>query len=239
MKKLFLAAALMVATISPVMAEDDFTTETGDFAIALEFNPFSDNFNTFRMGDNFKVPALRGRYFFNDNTAFRIGLGLDMDNNKTTPNEENEDVWDKGSVGSFAISIGLEKHFMQKGRLDLYYGADLGYVHKWACKTEQRMYNDKVFETKYHNEYGSDRAENVVGLNIITGLNFNVYKGLYVGTELGIGFNYSNKPATYTQGGYDDNNNWSTSVESDKINKANGFNLGTFVKPALRIGWKF
>lgn len=239
MKKFILSAAVMATVFMPAVADDTTTNETGDFAIELEFNPFSDNFETFRLGNENKVPALRGRYFLNDNTAVRLGLGLNMDNNKTTPNEENKDRWDKGALGSFTISLGLEQHFYQNGRIDLYYGADLGYAYKWASTNTQNVANDEVHEIKYHNQNGSNRAESVVGLNILTGINFTVYKGLYIGTELGLGFNYSMKPGIYTEGGYDDHGKWNSSLESDKTDKTNGFNLGTFIKPGLRIGWKF
>ena len=232
MKKLMLLAALFSAAVMPVAAEE-YTNSQGDITVEVEFNPFSDNFETF------KIDGLQGRYFISDDMALRLGIGLNVDSNKTTPSEENKDVWSKGSKGYFSIDLGIEKHFANYGRIDLYYGAGLGFKHSWAKETEQRVVNDKKYETSDMNQCDGERAETTFGVNVFTGIDFYVYKGLYVGTELGLGFNYSLKPATYTKGGYDDNGNWSDSKESDKINKANGFNLGTFVKPSLRLGWKF
>ncbi len=232
MKKLILSAALLAVATMPIAAQD-FSFSEGDITTEVQVNPFGNDY------DMFKISGLQGRYFFNDDTAIRLGLGLEVNTNKTTPSEDNKDVWSKGSTGMFSINLGLEKHFANYGRLDLYYGGELAFAHSWAKKIEQKVVNDKKQETTYQNEFEGQRAETRFGINVFTGIDFFVYKGLYVGTELGLEFAYSIKPATYTKGGYDDHNNWSESKESDKVNKANGFNLGTFIKPALRLGWKF
>ena len=104
MKKLTLSAALLAVAAMP-MAAQDFSFSEGDITTEVQVNPFGNDY------DMFKISGLQGRYFFSDDTAIRLGLGLEVNSNKTTPSEDNKDVWSKGATGMFSINLGLEKHF--------------------------------------------------------------------------------------------------------------------------------
>lgn len=242
MKKMILAAAIVAASASSAIAQDNtFAPEAGNFSVEVQFNPFSNDFGTF------KIDQLKGRYFFSDKDAIRFGIGFGFDNVKTTPDpDNNEDTWSKGKVGTFSINLGYERHFFNYKRVDLYAGAGLGYALQSVSATSQWVGSDDLLhETQICNAMTTsdpafeNRSYNEFNIKAFTGIDFYVYKGLFVGAELGIKFGFQSYPGYYTKGGYDNNGKWSDSLESDKKNKVNGLQLATYVEPALRLGWTF
>lgn len=244
MKKVIIAAALM-AVAMPAMAEENFAPEAGDLSLELQFNPFSDNFETFKM------ERLQGTYMFSDKDGLRFGLGLDLHSNTVTPSELNEDANTKNKFGSFSINLGYERHFYNYKRVDLYAGLEVVYTHRWAKQT----LNQEEFSGAYDNNgdpinwikttekynYATDkdgatfRGGNDFRFNLFTGINFSVYKGLYVGAELGLGLGFEHDSWQYdkiTVPGQPE-------VKTDKGNKGNSFDLEFYATPALRLGWTF
>lgn len=239
---MILAAAIVAASASSAIAQDNtFTPEAGDFSVEVQFNPFSNDFGTF------KLDQLKGRYFFSDKDAIRFGIGFGLDSDKTVADpDNNEDNWAKNKLGSFSINLGYERHFFNYKRVDLYAGAGLGYAVQSASATSQFAdANGKTYESKVCNALTTsspakeDRSYNEFNVKAFTGIDFYVYKGLFVGAELGIKFGFQSYPGYYTKGGYDDKGNWSDSLESDKKDKISGINLATYIEPALRLGWTF
>lgn len=247
MKKFILAvAAVMAIGATPAFAEEEYGMQKGDFSTEIMFNPFSDDFGTF------KLDQLKLRYMFSDKDAVRFGIGFGLDNNKTTPDpEDDENSWVKQTSGNFSINLGYERHLIQKGRLDIYVGAGLGYERINAGSTIHTEYDNEEYEYKMHNAWGtfdgndfgvdnSHRTANIFRVDIFTGIDFYVYKGLYVGAELGIRFKTACKPGYYTSGpGYDDNGNFVKDLESKKADKQTEVSFKTYCEPALRLGWTF
>ena len=58
MKKFLISAALVAAIAAPAVAQNEYAPEKGEFSVELQFNPFSNNFETF------KIDQIKGRYFF-------------------------------------------------------------------------------------------------------------------------------------------------------------------------------
>ncbi len=248
MKKFFfLAAAVIAMGANCAMAEDDYGMQKSDISTEIQFNPFSNDFGTFKL-DQIKV-----RYMFTDKDALRFGIGFGLDTNKNTPDpENNDDVWNKNTYGSFSINLGYERHLVQKGRIDLYAGLGLGFERTNASSTSQAkaqtgttQEGDPIYEiteTKYHNCWSdqSKRTANIFKVDIFTGIDFYVYKGLYVGAELGIRLNAKSCPGWYTTApGTDNNGNYKKDLESAKADKQNEFSFKTYCEPALRLGWTF
>lgn len=212
----FAAAAALVLVSSNTMAQ--YAPEAGDVSAEVQFNPFGNAFNTFKLEDNivFKV-----RTFLTDRDALRLKVGLQFDNNsdvtKTALTDNfdtnkpaytlnNQEVETNNMATYFDFSIGYERHFINDGRLDVYAGAEFGYQSQaFSGDVTTTINNDQMIGTTgnttrtettstYKQVYekqstdGSRINSHGFFIGAFTGLDFYIYKGLYVGTELGIRF---------------------------------------------------
>lgn len=241
--KLFKTIALcgVVAIAANAQAEEAFAPEEGDFSIELQFNPFSNNFKTFQ------IDQLTGRYMLSNSDALRFGIGFGVDNQKITPDPDNEDVesWGKSSTGNFSIDLGYERHFYSNGRVDLYAGASLGYRLTTASGKEYyKRDREDAIEKMYHNvgisydgngvSMTGDRTSHTFRVTAFTGIDFYVYRGLYVGAELGIRFGVTSYPGYYIE-----EKDGNGSEEGNPEDKMTSISFKTLCEPALRLGWKF
>ena len=230
MKKFLMSAAIVAAMAAPAVAQDEFGPAQGDFSVELQFNPFSDNFETF------KIDQIKGRYFFTDKDAIRFGIGFGVHTDKTTTDPDNaSDVWTKNRTGNFSINLGYERTFLTYKRVSLYAGAGLGFELVSTCETEQFAAGNDILKKRTYNT----GSYNLFTVNAFTGIDFYVYKGLFVGAELGIKVGFKNFPGIYTKGDYNDNGTWNEDLESDHGKKSTNFDFGTYAEPALRLGYTF
>ena len=328
MKKLLFTTALMLAAMT-VSAQDgtnqkqEFQLPDGFLAVELQANPFSNDFNMFKMAE------LKCRFFLNNKSAFRLGVGFgldkDTDNDSQYKNtllmnndENNYTIYDsstKHSTTSTALklSLGYEYHFATTGRLDFYGGIEAGYEARFYSGKDENnstvisvadgetsvSKNSTVYEyskmmpTAYAQTPGmggnfdliDSNTPNAVPINrsnaspssfkynehsifanIFTGVDFYIYKGLYIGTELGISFKtgkqdngyytlkgtlinptenidrvytYSSKTGLYTT---IDNIREMTDIDSQDYitdHSAKSTSIKVYVEPALRLGWIF
>ena len=230
MKKFLISAALVAAVAAPAVAQNEYAPEKGEFSVELQFNPFSNNFETF------KIDQIKGRYFFTDKDAIRFGIGFGVHTEKTTADPDNaSDIWTKNREGNFSINLGYERTFLTYKRVNLYAGAGLGFELVSTCQTTQNGYDDMLVKTRLYNA----GSYNLFTVNAFTGIDFYVYKGLFVGAELGIKVGFKNFPGQYTKGGVNDHGQWDDNLESDHGSKSTNFDLGTYAEPALRLGYTF
>lgn len=213
----FAAAAALVLVSSNTMAQ--YAPEAGDVSTEVQFNPFGDAFNTFKLENNivFKV-----RTFLTDRDALRLKVGLRFDNNsdvtktfftdnfdtnKPAYTLNNQEVETNNKATYFDFSLGYERHFITDGRLDVYVGAEFGYESAaYSGDVTTTINNDQMTGTTgnttrtetvstYKQVYekqstdGSKINSHGFFIGAFTGVDFYIYKGLYVGTELGIQFN--------------------------------------------------
>ena len=228
-KTLLLAASLFALTAIPAAADE--TPEKGDFSTEVQFNPFDQD------GNMFKLESLKFRYFLTDKDALRLNFGFNIDGHKNQPDKDDDDQWTKEKSGSFNLDFGYERHFIQKGRLDFYAGGQLGIKKDFVSAKEQTTYSygsdkKKIHTVEYHNRNasGSQRAKFGFSMSGFTGLDFYVYKGLYVGTELGFRFNTLKNCETEVDDG------------EDKIKSKDSYRSYSskfYIEPCLRLGWKF
>jgi len=223
--------AMLTVSTSVCAQEESYAPVKGDMSTEVQFNPFSNNFRTFNL------ESLKFRYFISDKGAVRLNLGLKMNNEtiKDNPvtNGKFDNVPDYTVINrsiemntketQLRIGLGYEHHFMNYKRVDLYAGAELGYIGNFysADKTIETTgslkittpgtttYNLRDYTSTEKIEYkgmlpggidptpGSfdnpftgakfNNASFYVGA--FTGIDFYIYKGIYVGAELGIRFN--------------------------------------------------
>lgn len=207
-------------------------------------NPWSieTNISAGQAGINWNEPALRARYFFNENWAARVQLGLGDGTGSPMSFSRNfyENVDGTGEVGTLKISgaalvaqIGAEYHFLGTRKLDPYaaLGINFGGGTRKTVGTDFDGigYNPavQIEEKEGHSLFGAD-----LGL----GMDFFFVENVYVGLELGAGFIAKNtKDGTGTQtidmgGGTTVINNTFTAGKKEAF-------MSTYA--TFRIGWRF
>ena len=212
----FAAAAALMLVSTSAMAQ--YTPEAGTITTEVQFNPFGNNYNQFR------IDGLKVRYFFSEKSALRVNLGFNIggDNNtvKETYNNKfdndvtsyiinNKETETTRSDASFKVAVGYEHHIVNNGRLNIYIGGELGYRGEFYSaeredKFSQENYNltttgtyntinevKRTYNEKTEWTDGDDlgnASNHSFFAQAFTGMDFYIYKGLYVGTELGIRF---------------------------------------------------
>ncbi len=200
----------------------DFSVEIGfnPFNTGSTFNLLS---NSEANSDQF---MLKGRYFLSGKDALRLKLNLGVESTtETTETSFNPEYVDgvartlsNGTAKNiakntdFSFAIGYERHFTTFKRVDIYAGAQLGYgISKWSGEKNEeskseRYDNDNNLDytitsssvTKYTNYNGGSRfSSKYFNVGAFTGIDFYVYKGLYLGAELGLSFTSGTSPDTY------------------------------------------
>ncbi|MBD5289960.1 MAG: hypothetical protein HDS26_04665 [Bacteroides sp.] len=226
MKKISALAVIALGAAFGANAQESVAPKAGDFSVEIQVNPFSDNFETFRM------PSLQGRYFIGDKDAIRFGIGFGVESHKDNGSVDNSNVWSKYRQGNFSINLGYERHFFNYKRVDLFAGVGLAYELWNAKMTTSESINDAIVETVYSNYNDRDyKSSNEFAAKVYSGIDFYVYKGLYLGAELGIKVGFQNFPEASMK--VNDGEKVKTSPSST------GFLLKTYAEPALRLGWLF
>ena len=178
MKKFILAAALVAAMAPAAVAQDEFAPEKGDFGVELQFNPFSNDYTTFRDSEY----GLTGRYFITNKDAIRLNIGFgvhkDIDNTDFETSENNYVTLHNNTRRSnFNINLGYERHLVTKGRLDVYAGAQVGVgFESYGSTTEQWNASEKVVE-----KYWENSANGEIGS---TNFNFGIFTGVDLFTKV-------------------------------------------------------
>lgn len=218
MKKLLVAAALLGSAFM-AQAEESFAPEAGDFSTEIQFTPFKSD------GTSFSMTAFQGRYFWTDKDAVLFEIGLGGTNKKNVPDTDG-DAFTRNYNGRFMINVGYQRHFYNYKRISLYAGAKVGYIHDFAGSKNQ--INDDNWS------WNNEGTGNGFNAYLTTGIDFYVYKGLYLGAEINLGM--TDVIATNTT-----YKNCVAGHETESKTKVGGhdFSGGFDCNPRLRLGWTF
>ena len=223
MKKILFFLASLFFFFSAIAEETDFAPQKGDFSTEIQFSPFSSE-KVFNNGGVFQ-----GRIFTSNKSAFLFELGLNGVNTKEGDNDvkENydEDYFEKSYIGQFKIGVGYQYHFYNYKRISLYFGIKAYYIHQFA--------GNKVQYASERWTWNNKGTGNGFGAYINTGIDFYVYKGLYLGAEINAGFD------NVLFCGYKEkinNNNIETVHYKQGGHQLEG---GFKTSPLIRLGWKF
>lgn len=227
--KRFINLALLLVVAMTTTAQNVEEARAGHLSTELQFNPFSNDFKTFKMGE------LKLRYFLDNENAIRVGIGFGMDNQTVTNTSDfNNKVYNSNSYrisseesevktnkSSLKLTVGYERHVDLLNRLSIYVGGEVGYeanfysgeknVHgtseSYDKYTTTWTYSTKPYTTveyvaikeshttttgnyKYEKctpDESNSNSHSIIA-NVFTGIDFQLYKGLYIGTELGLSF---------------------------------------------------
>lgn len=143
-------------------------------------------FRLINLNDESYVPNLKFRYFFSEKGALRATLNYSSINSKVEIDEaDGEGVGTVEKSNSLLdFSLGYEKHF-RDGKVSPYFGGELkistGNINEFGSRT------DSVDFIPNYN-YSSKIPVLGFGVHFFTGVDVDVYKNLYVGTELGLAY---------------------------------------------------
>jgi len=229
MKKVILTLLALVAFTTLVSAQ--YKPSEG-FTAEVNFCPLSAN--------PIRIDYLKGRMFLGDKIAIRLGLSVNSLSNSTKVagaalTDPIEETVNKSFV--FGMFPGIEIHVGNYEKLSPYFGAEIDVAMKSASTTisnYNNVLNDKLEYTGIWSDL-TNSAYTQVGFNLITGVDYYIYKGFYLGAEIGFGFlSTANKDieCAFTDA--------ATSLKtSQTIPGAKLSNFGVNFNSAIRLGWAF
>ena len=262
MKKLLFIVGLALTSLTVSAQEQEVGLPAGLFTLEWKFNPFD------YESKPVKVAQLNARMFLNDKSAVRLGVGVgfDRDTDEETNNYEGtspKETFSKVTNDALTLrfSLGYEYHFANTGHLDFYGGLEGGYLGRFYSATEESTKTDLLSattsnvhyeNTEYNkrNSEGDKLNENGIFGSVFTGIDYYIYKKLYIGAELGIIFNTGKKKnGSYTRvigdkiisdGSVIDDKATKHSFETDyPVIETKGTYTKVYIEPSIRIGWMF
>jgi opacity protein-like surface antigen len=230
MKKSILFIAFALMTMTGIFAQKQ---TGGEKNLEVAFAPLG--------GNPVSMSGIRLRLFNSEASAIRIGLFLGGSTNKdvNTQAEETGDpdqpeLYTTSKSMDISLRPGYEKHFAGTDRLSPYVGAEIALtIHSESEETERWDVINADFDTGVVTQTVKD-GSTTFGLNILAGTDFYFADNIYLGAELGFGFQTTSfKDTTDETTGIDD--------FEDPDPALNGSNSawGPNVQGTLRLGWLF
>ncbi len=223
MKKIVCTIGILLIAVCGAFAQYRFDPMV--WTMEVLFNPLSTTSN-----NAIDLPAYgaKGRLFFNDSWCLRLQLGFDNTNKEVKDYANNSDDYTKTVTDQMMVTFfpGFEYHFEGNDRISPYIGMDLGfgiYNNRTELKNSTTDNKSVVKGTDY-----------LLGLNVVTGVDVFLYRGLYMGVEIGLGVNNLRENSNTTDVTVDGATDTSKSKDFTNTNEV-GFN----VVPAIRLGWSF
>ncbi len=195
--------------------------QAGSFGVEINFDPFTGN------NPVFSTDGLKVRYFISDKMAIRGTLGFDMNTEKEGIYDSDNKLYytEKETTTVFSLTPGFEYHVATFEKVSVYCGAEIGFAVGSGKYTEK--YEDS------NNGTDEEYKAGIFGFGVgaFTGVDYYITKNLYIGAELGLGFQTlkatPNKSTTIG----------STTDKDDSYISNSRF--GFQATPAFRLGWTF
>lgn len=225
MKKSVLFAFALFLGFSTANAQ--YKPDANTWSMELNYSPGGADNGKFEVSEY----GAKVRYHMDDNLVLRLRLGVGIDRDITTSywndsDDKEQKNYSTDFTNAFSLMPGIEYHFDRFERVSPYIGGELGFIAgNTGTKTDNSKNDD--YDIAKAPAFGFD-------MRFVTGFDVYLCKGLYLGAELGLGYQYiSNGRGTHevSTGGTVNTSDGSTSASSHAF--------GFKVNPALRIGWNF
>lgn len=230
MKKLSILCAAVLAAIAACAQP-----QAGSFGVELNFNPFNN-------GAAFSTQGLKVRYFFNEKMAVRGTIDFSAaprtDFNYITEPDREIEYKTRSNVGSFGIAPGFEYHFVTFGKGSVYGGAEVSFDLTTASCKMTNSENDNMVLVKGYSapdlETSGTRAGTRFEQAFFTGVDYYIFKKLYIGAELGLRFATSREGKVTMKTVVGEN-----STETTTKDYSTSSTFGFYAEPSFRLGWTF
>ncbi len=230
MKKIILFAAA-VLVIGSAQAQEQIKPTGGTFGLEVQFRPLGNNVIQTLGSNNVPIFGVSTRYFCTDRIELRgdFLFGFDSDKDKTTDASQGQATeTEKNNTTSFGLNLGMNYHFKGTERISPYVGSVIGFGI--GTQTQNIANLNYISGDSYRMKEGSI----FVNFALVTGFNWYIVNGLYIGAEIGFGLGFEQpqkvKEKTVVGG-------TETSVTTKPTTSTFGLNF--FANPAIRLGWKF
>lgn len=209
---------------SATVANAQYKAEANTWSVEMNYSPDKGQFEIGEYG-------ARVRYHLSDNLALRLNLGISTNNKISTTyvtdsDDKEQENNKKYFINRFALMPGIEYHFNKFERVSPYIGGELGFYAGNEGTKQDNSENDNYNISKTP-LFG-------FGINFVSGFDVYVCKGLYLGAELGLGYDYNSLGRENIEESNGDK------VETSEGNSSESQHVfGFSVKPSIRIGWNF
>jgi outer membrane protein W len=218
---------IIILLISCFFYESNIAQTEGKLAIETQFDFLSRSGNI--------IPSLKLRYFLEENHVLRGTFATSY------TNSTQQIVQINGSgVGSIqrinaltTFSLGYEYHSIHD-KFSPYVGGEFligtGKIDTYGLRTDSLVFVSSL-------NYSIKRPILQVGAHLFSGVDIPIYKGVYVGTEIGILVSST----TYKEGEYrkDDSASLTDATVIEKIPQLTTRNVFLSNMGVIRVGWRF
>jgi hypothetical protein len=242
MKKIYSLILCAVIGVGFANAQSNYKPQAKSFAVELQFMPFGLADVSIMTVNNGNAFGISPRYYINERLELRADILFGM--NGRNRNDSIYDYGDEyGSVGinkiresatSFGVNLGVNYHFKGTERISPYIG---GFVGAGFSKD---LYKQTVtyFENADFDGYEKmSRGEWYFNVCAVTGFNWYITDGLYIGAELGLGFGLLRDMNTVriAASSPDAEPTFEETIKPTSFDYAVSF----IANPAIRLGWRF
>lgn len=136
-------------------------------------------------------------------------------------------------ISGNSISLGYERHF-QVDKISPYIGSSIGYG--FGKDNEYGSRTDGILFVNDFN-YSSEQKTSSILFDMYSGFDLNLYKGLYIGTE--VGFRLMNSKLHRGEFRTEDASSTTDATTSTSIPEKKSITFSLVNMGVLRVGWKF
>ncbi|MCF8363626.1 MAG: hypothetical protein K9G70_13495 [Prolixibacteraceae bacterium] len=173
----------------------------GNYAVGISANPFLEYLGNFfgkaslntAPTANISSYNVSGKYFFNDNSAFRAGLSFGGLYNKSFFGNEDQNIKIDRGLG-INLALGIEKR-IGNGRIQAFYGPSVGI--NYLGNTDKYKYEEEPATGAKLKE--TDGKEFGLGIGGFGGIECFISQNIAIGTELGFGLFIESKGKSKTE----------------------------------------
>ena len=237
MKKVFVLVLLVSVLFSAKIQAQDFKPAAGAKNLELQMAPLG--------GTPLSINGIRFRTFLSDKAAFRVNFFLGY-NKKTSVDSQADSA---GSVPmfpelhtyesglTFNLRPGYEMHFSGTDRISPYVGGELDFGMATSKKVVESVEMDGTTVNTITSTTKGEKGYLRVGLNAVFGCDVYIVKSLYIGAEMGFGFQL-NKDATIKH--ESEAKGWNPNADGNRDEvQGKTINIGPNVIGQFRIGYIF
>lgn len=150
MKKCYLILALCTIAMFGIAQDENekmLRPAKNNFSFEVDFMPFN-------LDKPIVLNSFRGRYFFSEKLALKIGFNFEnVKNVYETPANTPDDIMlfneSEEKFNVMGLQTGIEYHFLNSRKLSPYVGIDIGFENKTSCAS----YKDYTIDYYYYDDY--------------------------------------------------------------------------------------